>query len=348
MKNDDNSVRAACYAIFMACMIGTVTPEARSETSLTPNQYPAECQAGIKTLPGWLKDLAERGTVSVTNYTGQGWYRAWESTTLSRCTDLTTIGLDEIHSLKTVYWRSDREPLFRGGSGRSPATIFENGLYPWKYDGKLSLFTGISNTESGFVNTGYNAHYVFGKGYGISSGNQGYLIDAPGGVNADMSNATENSRLRNEGVPPVLPANQEVIDPTAQHNVVVFAGGIRREFIKGVFQLNAITQKLEYLPNPHYAYPPPRADEFDVIISAENNHYERKALLSVVPEGTKVGIAHRYTKGEKVTVSIRNGYESYCWHTNRDTRNKGTAPLLVTEHDATSSIVVVYRNGCFT
>lgn len=327
-------------------MLTVVSLSAWAETSLTPDGYPAECQPANKNLPLWLKKLVDVQKVSAKDYVGQDWYTAWESTTLSRCTDLTSArihvtvnGEPGFYPVKTIHWRNDRAPLFRGGSGRTSSEIFSRGFYPWRYDGNLDMPSGTSNRASGIVNTGYNAYFEFEGPYGIKNpGSQGYLIDAPGGINYTATALTSNVNPANSLA---LPKNIDEGDDKENWNIVVFPGGIRREFIKGAFEINTKNHKLEYLPNYHYAFPQPREDEFDLILA------DGMDLVSIFPQGQLIGgISRRYKKNVKVILTDKNGSTNGCWHINLDTLGTTSAPLDLTGMKEIPPVAVVYAGSC--
>lgn len=336
--------------LFVSCLSGGIPSQALAQTDLIPDQYPAECQASSKTLPEWLRKLAVSGSASVTDYESREWYKAWEITTLSRCSDLTRariapFGDNKFLPIKAIHWRSDRMPLFRGGSGRSVDALFGKGFYPWKYDGNLDMPSGTDNHESGIINTGYWPNYIFELSYGIRQpGHQGYLVDAPGGINQTATDVVDNINHNGKGL---LPTNVDEGYKLTSRNVVVFPGGIRREFIKGAFQINSKTHRLEYMANPHYPYSQPGPDEFDLVV-ADVGYGGIGASLSITPQGELVGgISHRYKKGEKVTVSVKNGFKD-CWRVNTEARGQpdNISPYTLTKQDETLPVVVVYRGGC--
>ncbi|WP_434113758.1 scabin-related ADP-ribosyltransferase [Paraburkholderia caffeinilytica] len=97
------------------------------------------------------------------------------------------------------------------------------------------MFSGSRNLQSSLINTGYDAKYDFARGFGVFSGNDAYLIDAPGGISQSASGGcTPEGKL----------SKQVIAGPDAVRNVVVFPGGIRREYIKGAFKINTKNHKL--------------------------------------------------------------------------------------------------------
>ncbi|MGC0155826.1 hypothetical protein ACPRNU_25480 [Chromobacterium vaccinii] len=349
---------------FALCFVagGTV-----AEDSLKPEQYPVECQPSRGTVPSWLNRLIQQGHVSASSYVNQFWYKDWLSTTLSTCTDLSEIDGRRFNDGKlnttNIYWRTDSRPQFRGGSagkGRDVSDIFVEGIYPWKYDGELLAFSGISNHNSGLVNTGYNAYYIFGKGYGVAGGGVGFIIDAPGGINQGLIIFDPANKTVNNGSLHHLPDTTAPQDIQKKgHDTIVFPGGVRAEYIKGAFKQNATTHNLEYFSNPHYRYPAPLSNEFDLVMSdpmSGDEKYDKGSIeissrnitTSAAPQGKAAGgVAYRYMKGESVTVSIKEGRPDYCWYVNMKKRSTPTtAPLVLTMEDQTLPVAVVYRDKC--
>ncbi|EJL88514.1 hypothetical protein PMI16_02158 [Herbaspirillum sp. CF444] len=320
---------------------------------LHPSQYPAECQPSSKTLPPWLRARVKKGQLAAVDYLNQPWYKAWEMVTLSRCTDLTAVatGTFDADLVARVIWRGDRRPLFRGGAGRPPESIFTEGFYPWKYDGELVMPTGGENKRSALVNTGYLASYDFASAFGVLHGLEAYLIDAPGGINQDTS------RKFIAGNDDYLPKQEIATMPETNtlgymaYNVVVFPGGIRREYIKGVFRQNAAKQ-VEYLSNPNYLDTQPKDDEFDVVLSSVMDADGRRATISVTPQGIAVGsIAYRYKKGSPVTIALTapdsSNSDMHCWYVNAARRSEATADALtLTSADEQLPVAVIWRGSC--
>ncbi|EJL88511.1 hypothetical protein PMI16_02155 [Herbaspirillum sp. CF444] len=309
-----------------------------------PDQYPKECQPGSKSMPGWLHTLVEKGQVNELDYLNQPWYETWLSTTLSVCPDLAHVYSGDGPLVGKVLWRGDRLPLFRGGVGRDPNEVFTYGFYPWKYDGIVKLYSGSRNLESPIVNTGYQASYDFDIGFGVLSGNEAYLIDAPGGINQ-----SESSGYASQGELPKHAMAEANIG--VYRNVVVFPGGIKREYIKGAFKVNTKNHKLEYLPNPNYSSSQPGADEFDIVLADALAIDGGNARLLASPEGARVGnIAYRYKKGTQVTITLKDGgifSSDNCWHVNTTPRSQATAePLSLTAEDEVLPVFVVWRGSC--
>jgi hypothetical protein len=360
----ENKMKKVLFCLALLFMVD----ETLAADSLKPEQYPPECQPSRGTMPPWLHRLIQSGHVSASSYISQFWYKNWLSTTLSSCTDLSEIDGRDYSSGKlhttNIYWRTDNWPQFRGGSagkGRDISDIFAEGIYPWKYDGELLVFSGISNHNSGLVNAGYDTNYIFGKGYGVAGGGIGFIIDAPGGINQglvifDPANKNKN----NESLHHLPDTSAPQAIKKSGHNVIVYPGGIRTEYIKGAFKLNAITHNLEFSSNPHYRYSAPLPGEFDLVMSDPMSGDEKydfkdgKAILNrdiaitATPQGTAAGeIANRYKKGVSVTISIKDGRPDYCWYVNLTQRSKPTtAPLVLTSQDQNLPVAVVYRDSC--
>ncbi|MFM0069010.1 scabin-related ADP-ribosyltransferase [Paraburkholderia aspalathi] len=257
-------------------------------------------------------------------YASEKWYQDWLTTTTSLCTDLTRLNTDNPDYMR-ILWRTDREPLFRGSgffdvTGRKPQEIFEHGFYPWKYDGTLKFPSGggVAAKESALTNTGHDPWYVF---QAVSGGGEGYVIDAPGGIDQDGSNRRPPIPLR---------------------NVTVFPGGIAAEHIKGAFLKDmARGGALTFLPNMRWSAGQPTENEFDLVISISSLWEGHPgSQVTTFPTGVPVGhIAQRYTKGANVILKL-TGAHAGCWFVNGERRPK-TDELILTGTDEMLSTVVV-------
>lgn len=315
------------YSVIASCLIFSTISFAQSET---PDKYPQECQPVKGQTPPWLKTVPDPAT-----YTSQPWYKNWMLTTLSLCANLTQAKVDDLSPppkpAKKLFWRDDAYPLFRGGKGRTTEEIFKFGFYPWLYNGEVTMPTYVQKTSS-LTSTGYWPWYTFAEDYGIHRGNQGFVIDAPGGINQDVT-----VDYQAHGTDANIKAR----------NVVVFPGGIRSEFIKGVFSIK--DKKLVYESNPGYRFPAPKPDEFDLILTAgqESSADPFKSVMSATPAGIKQGVSMRYKKGTSVQVTIVNGNPQYCWYIN-DIKKKEVIgdTLHLNSTDESLPAIVIWRGSC--
>jgi hypothetical protein len=242
------------------------------------------------------------------------------------CTDLTR--LDRDNPNVKIVWRDDLNALFRGGSGRKIEEIFERGFYPWKADGNLVLKTGFNNQDSALTNTGYNPSYTFEFGINSVDNGQGYVIDAPGGINKDTSDSEGGALLI--------------------RNVVVFPGGIRPDRIKAAFFMSPEKKLTFEFNHNYYGGAEPFNEEFDVVTSpwSERNSVRKDAHIDVAPKGRAVGkIAHRFRKGTDIYFTLVKGDPEECWFVNGEQKNRGTAYILRGD-DQSQPMEIVYRGPC--
>ncbi|WP_338524094.1 hypothetical protein NUH87_31110 [Pseudomonas batumici] len=318
----------AVSALLFICPHASAAQAADQSAALAPeNPQPPnfleQCKPGKNKTPPWLqnKPLEESSW-----FTSQQWYKNWLQTTTTLCTDLATRLKDDNLKDTTIHWRTDRHILFRGGSGRTPEQIFEYGIWPWKVNGEgsLKLFFPEQYTEqSALTNTGYSPYYIFA--YGVQGGGNGYVIDAPGGVDRGKSlSDTSNS----------------------SKNVVLFLGGIQSRFIKGVFRKADSSNPqspIEFIANPNFQGTNAKAGEFD-LITVEGDAPD--LALKVSPEGEKVGAnTRRYKEGTTVIISTERD-KGGCWYMNGEPQleQHKSKQFSLTADNRKTQTVVVYRD----
>ncbi len=198
------------------------------------------------------------------------------------------------------------------------------------------MLSKSGNKESSLVSAGYDAGYIFEPtaAYAVQKGNAGFIIDAPGGINQDVT-----MDIREKGTDANL----------RYRNDIAFPGGVRPEYIKGVFKMVGGTV-LQYEANPNYQSTAPQPDEFDLVLSAPQDDLLNpfSAKINVEPRGQQIGgIAYRYKKGTVIKVSIENGNNDYCWHVNTSKRGvKGDTLILNSKADEPLPVEVVWHGEC--
>lgn len=305
-------------------VIGTFVPRLSAAADLEE-----KCNPQISgQQPPWLSAMPSREQYA---YTSEQWYQDWLTTTTSLCTNLSNLYADNPKYSNLIRFRSDRYPLFRGGSGRPVEDILAHGFYPWKDDGTLDFPTEGNNQQSALTNTGYDAFYTFA--YGLkSNGGQGYVIDAPGGIDQDGTIAGKPLK-----------------------NVVLFPGGIRADMIKAAFYYETKNGPLKFVFNRNYPFPAPTDDEFDLIASpmsitnvADGVDLD-KVKVVVTPAGTPIGhVAQRFKKGTALKLVLENGTaqsDKRCWYVNGAEKNSGST-LDLPAADEKQPMLIVIRASC--
>ncbi|MDT0472922.1 enterotoxin A family protein [Streptomyces sp. DSM 41014] len=123
-----------------------------------------------------------------------------------------------------VVDRTSNEPLYRSDT-RDPSVIFNQGFQPKNPAGADLWNYVLTNQPAQYVSTTTSDHLNWGPQYV-------YDIRAPGGIDI---NATYGSH-----------------SPYPDQQEIAFPGGIKPEYIKGVWQMNPDGTHGQYLPNPNY------------------------------------------------------------------------------------------------
>ncbi|MEU2489843.1 hypothetical protein [Streptomyces sp. NPDC007883] len=132
---------------------------------------------------------------------------------------------ESIEGQGKVTWRDTREPLFRNDD-RPPSVIFKEGFAPQnEYNTDLDSYVNESE-PSAFVGTTSNEDFATKWGATYV-----YDIDAPGGI--DINRTFDES-------------------PYSHEDEIAFPGGIRPEYIKGVWEVRPDGSLGKYVPNKNY------------------------------------------------------------------------------------------------
>ncbi|WP_158300549.1 hypothetical protein [Chromobacterium sp. ATCC 53434] len=246
---------------------------------------PESCQPGPDKVPPWIASLPEAMAKPV--YLDQPWYQDWLTTTLSLCTNLTQLPLDNRPQMQ-IIWRGHSEdeqgPLFNGAGNHhyEIQDVFQHGISVIDPVGSLKLRPGVgSDTNSALKSTSYSRDVA--ASFAISSNNLKhyiYVLNPPGGIAVDQSLGWPESQSEFE---------------------IAFPGGIQSRWIKGVFEVarqeqgnpheeggyyRLFAKPIHYTPNPHYEHAgvAPGTDEVDVIVSRSNPHLR----IQMAPAGMLV------------------------------------------------------------
>ncbi|WP_131815984.1 scabin-related ADP-ribosyltransferase [Streptomyces sp. 3213.3] len=123
-----------------------------------------------------------------------------------------------------VQYRDSNEPLYRSDT-RDPSIIFNQGFQA-KNPPNADLWNYVlTNQPAEYVSTTRSDNLNWGPQYV-------YDIRAPGGIDV---NATYGSH-----------------SPYPEQEEIAFPGGIKPEYIKGVWQMNPDGTHGQYIPNPNY------------------------------------------------------------------------------------------------
>lgn len=253
------------------------------------------------------------------------------TTTTSLCTDLSRLAADNPEHQRTV-WRTDHDPLFLFIDAPDTTkerislrdNVFTSGLIPKHASGSMK-FPGPGN-DSAFILSWYDPERAFGYYLESSSPDNGmvFIIDAPGGIDRDTTTENEPS-----------------------HHGVLFPGGIRGEFIKGVFTTVSTEtgSKTVFDANPHYHGGGIPDGYFDLVVtpwSPSNAAVFPDSKINVTPAGITVGnITRRYKKGTEIHLTLDCGADEY-WYINGNRQSVNGHSFTLSVDAQVSPVIVIY------
>lgn len=247
---------------------------------------PAECIPSPGKTPPWFSKLNVTEQKKLSSNSN---YQDWLKTTLDLCINFPDI---QNQNYEKIIWRAhdlEHAGMLYYGAGSHHYEyhdVFKNGLAPIDFSGSLQIRNG-AGSKSALKSTSFSFERAFL--FSLEAKNQTryvYVINAPGGIAVD-----------------------ETIDPTLAslgEAEVAFVGGLRPEFVKGVFILgdqsnNSDVVIAQYIPNPNYfdATAGIEPNTFDIMTSTD----DPRVRLKLSPEGIVKDVnTTRYPIFQKVSA----------------------------------------------